>query len=500
MKNKKFDQELKSELENYQSSADPAAIWAAIGSEVDQINEVEEEENKRPMVWIFGLLSIGFLMILAISWNINTNELESPLTDDLNNKTQTAKPVDSKTQSLLATYNSQISNLAKVANKKNETIDSQKSVANSSFPNSKKTKLALVSENNKKSSFLTSRIQNKNTNLNPWTPINQKQSIALQNFSTKKEKSKISEKINNSNHQENNQRWSATKQNPKKQILIPILILENDQLINDPTNELARIIVPEIVPTPSFADRRRRRTPAWNLGLEIQGGASLTNRKLTLVDNEDVAYLNLREATESALETIQIGGKVELQHRTGFSISTGIQWSRITEKYSIEEKIIEERLENTLISFSIDMNQDTVNRTYDDILRTRTTTATREGFNRYRLLDIPFLVGYHFKNEKWSLGLETGILANLNLSTKGFVYNENSQLVDLDANQKNVFKANVGLGFYVGATGRVALRDNIQISINPFYRINGGSFTISENLIAQKYSWIGMNVGLRYGF
>ncbi len=442
MKNKKFDQELKTELEGYQSSADPAAIWAAIGSEVDQINEAVEEENKKPMVWIFSLLSIGLLMVLAIGWNINASESKRPLVNDFDNKIKIEESIES----------------------------------------------------NNKTSLAISNAQNQNVSVNERTLISD------QDFYTKKEVSNIYKKINQADPKENERFFLKKKQIAKKQFFIPIAILENKQLVNDPSNPLASIVAPEIIPTPSFADRRRRRTPAWNLGLEIQGGASLTNRKLSLVGNENSAYLSLREATESALETIQIGGKIELQHRTGFSISTGIQWSRITEKYSIEEKTMEDRLENTLVSYSLDMNQDTVNRTYDDIVRTSTTTTTREGYNRYRLLDIPLLFGYHFKNENWSIGLETGILANLNLSTKGFVYDENSQLIDLSTDQKTVFKASAGMGFYLGATGRVALTDNIQVSINPFYRINGGSFSITENPIAQKYSWIGLNIGLRYGF
>ena len=431
-------------------------------------------------------------MMLVVGWNINANDSERLLVNDFDHKIQVEKPVESNNKNSLTISTSQNLNISK-----KENLDALKSVPVLSISNNQKTKStqSLAAETRTKSISVPASIQNQNISVYERTPISN------QDFYTKKEVSNIYKKINQAELKDDKEFFLEKKQIAKKQFFIPIAILENRELINDASNPLAAIVAPEIIPTPSFADRRRRRrTPAWSLGAEVQGGASLTNRKFSLVRNESSTYLNLREATESVLETIQIGGKLELQHRTGFSISTGIQWSRITEKYSIEEKNIEERLENTLVSYSIDMNQDTVNRTYDDILRTRTTTTTREGFNRYRLLDIPLLVGYHFKNENWSIGLETGILANLNLSTKGFVYDESSQLIDLSTNQKNVFKASVGMGFYFGATGRVALSENIQVSINPFYRMNGGSFSITENPIAQKYSWIGMNVGLRYGF
>lgn len=416
MKNKKFDQELKSELEHYDSSADPAAIWAAIESEVDQINEEAEEENKWPLAWIFSLLSIGLLMVLAIAWTLHTDQLEPSLVGNLNNEIQTIDSAEPREQSSLPIHNSKDFNITE---KKNNNIVLPKSVSISPISNFEKSKLALVVEKNEKPTLFMPPIQPQSSTSNQSGQINnENKSTFEQSLTSLKSALNISKKSNNIFLKESQSLPLEKEQTLKKYFLTPMVLITNDRQIDYPSIDLERIITPAIVTIPSLADRRRRRSmPPWSIGLELQGGAALTNRKLSLSNGGNSDYLNLRETTESALETVQTGLKIELQHRTGFSFSTGIQWSRITERYTIEEKTIEEKLENTLISYSINMNQDTVNRTYNDIPRTTTTTTTREGFNRYELLDIPLLVGYHFKKRKLVPGIR-----NWNTSQPKFIY------------------------------------------------------------------------------
>ncbi len=488
MKNKKFDQGLKSELEHYQSSADPNAIWAAIESEVEQINEEVEQKNRRPFVWIFSLLFIGLVTGTLLIGKWKTATTEPSVTNLVNQTTHTDLP------------NISISNLAE-----NKTSTSKATAfSTEKIETPKNINLEKNIKASKKINTPITLVKNKPTTESLDVDLSQNLVIKkLNNNSPKKvddghsdfvKPSKATvvliDQIFSTEIKSNANITSKSLQTLSDKII----------LLDLPFADLSQITPPEIVEILSLAERRRRRTPAWNLGLEIQGGAAFTNRTLSLNNSENQTYLNRRAATESVLETVQLGASVEFQHRSGFSIRTGMQWSRIAEKYQIEETTTVANIENTLVSYSLNMNQDTVNRTYDDIVRTSTITTTREGFNRYRLLDIPLLLGYHLKNENWSVGLETGILTNLSLSTKGYIYDENNELIDLATSQASFYKSSVGIGFYVGVTGRVALTDNTQITISPFYRKNAGSFTLSEGLLAQKYGWLGLNLGMRYGF
>jgi len=490
MKNKKFDQELKSELEKYQSSADPNSIWAAIESEVALVNEASEKEDRKPLIWIFSFLLVGVLAgtIMLKPWNfVGAETSVMPLANtELN--AQIPKPV---------TKNIEISFIS-------EKPETEVNTTTETLPSIQK-KVAISIFNNKKSPSKLTNLETQFTaSSNPAAiPAKKMKVTSLDNaFYFKQAIKETVDVLTFSNSEKETSSTLSIKEEDISNNAGTMLSPLSNQLIQIqiPYSGISKMLSPPLLPVPSFADRRRRRTPAWSVGLEIQGGAALTNRNLSLKNIENQTWLDLREATESTLETVQIGGLIDLQHRSGFAISTGIQWSRIAEKYTIEEITTTQNLENALISYSIDMNQDTVNRTYDDILRTSTTTTAREGFNNYRLLDIPLLIGYHIKNETWSLGFQTGILTNLSLSTKGYIYDENNLLVDINANQKNIYKSSIGIGFYVGLTGRVALNDNLQITASPFYQKNAGSFTLSEGPITQKYSWLGLNIGLRYGF
>jgi len=487
MKNKKFDQELKSEVENFHSSADPTAIWAAIETEVEQINEEAEEKERKPLVWIFNFLLVGILAgtIILELWDFVGAETAIIPLSNTEVDVRMPKPVTKYIETSL--------NPDKPKTETNTTTETLRA------PQKKEAKII---HQHKKSPSGKMDLETQFTisvipDSAPMTNLEVKNSADELYFNQLNEETV--DILTFTNSEKAVSQSALIKQKDISDNATTYLLALTNQMtqLSDPSTDISKMMPPPLSPIFSSTERRRRRTPPWSIGFEIQTGVALTNRDLSLRHAESQSWLDLREATESTLETVQIGGLIELQHRSGFAISTGIQWSRIAEKYTVDEITTTENLENTLISFSIDMNQDTVNEMYSDIIRTSTTTTTREGFNNYRLLDIPLLFGYHIKNETWSLGFQTGILTNLNLSTKGFIYDENSQLIDLAANQQATYKSSIGIGFYAGLTGSVALTDNLQITASPFYRKNTGSFTLSDGSISQKYSWLGMNVGFR---
>ncbi|MEM6967219.1 MAG: hypothetical protein AAF573_20825, partial [Bacteroidota bacterium] len=133
--------------------------------------------------------------------------------------------------------------------------------------------------------------------------------------------------------------------------------------------------------------------------------------------------------------------------------------------------------------------------------QTTTSSFNKRIYNTYSLLDIPILVGYEtYIGDKWKIGIEGGVLANLSLQTEGTIPDMELNDINLEDNQDQYFKSNVGLSYQVGLSVSRRFWENVELSIAPTVRWLPTDFSVSQNPIGQKYTMFGMHAGIRYFF
>ena len=506
MKDKQFEKKLKEDLQQYISKVNVQDIWSSIESEVDTINE-RGGKKRKTIVWLLALAIIGLLGGVGL-WKTSSSDgiLLGKKTDasGMKKNVENISPVivevlstelgnENKTnvgKNKLKIQGRKRSDDASNANKKWSNRSSQKSIAShlkstppfSSTIHLQKNKAKKLKNSTPKSNSIST----KNTPFDFFIK-KQKKTIA---FKESPSVGSVETKI-----QQNNA--SSLLMDGNIKLLPPSLFFVKNKMRSLPLFTFEK--VEEDTPK-KRRKRRRQRKPMLQFGVGIHSGVSWTNRSLENKNGELTSYLIMRNETEKSLETIHLGLSVDLVHRSGIEISTGFQFSRIAETFEFRGTLIKnDTIDNGLYGFLINPNGDTIP-VFGQIINSQEISTSKKFYNKYRLLEIPLLVGYHWQNKKWSLGFQTGILANLQLKTSGRVFDKNNLVLNLKDNQTVIFKSKVGMSYYFGGTIRYAITKHLQITTSPFFRVFPKSFTVVDYGLEQKYKMAGMNMGLRIGF
>ncbi len=242
-------------------------------------------------------------------------------------------------------------------------------------------------------------------------------------------------------------------------------------------------------------------TNAINWAVGIYGGIAATSQ--TLKDREldtlSASLLNLRINTERTLETVQFGINGTAKLFDKLEITTGIQYSRMTELFtyiSSDSGVPTDSIYDIAYYFK-DLDDNLVP-IYGQVPQTETIVTDKKIYNYYHMIDIPFLVGYQHNFGKFSAGFQTGIMANVQLKTKGQILDGDHDFLDIKENQSDVFQSSLGIGYQVAIPLRYQLTDHLDISLTPYWRKLGQSLTLDTYTIEEKYSFLGGNLGLRW--
>ncbi|MEM9820566.1 MAG: hypothetical protein AAF985_05820 [Bacteroidota bacterium] len=256
------------------------------------------------------------------------------------------------------------------------------------------------------------------------------------------------------------------------------------------------------LPDSEFAEAaaRKNKRNRNRFFVSASGGLSFINRSLVNKNNLSSVLLQNRAQSERPLEAMQYGLSFGLQHRSGLRFSLGIQHTSIAERFEFTETRTAMDLIEGVLTLRINTLGDTIP-IMGMLPRTTTTTTQIEVYNTYQLIDIPLSIAYyHAFNEKWVLGLEAMIAANLSLKTAGSIVDENELELDIKSNQSTLFRSRVGLNYQFGLAVERMLSDKLALSVAPFIRIFPKDFSVSTYAIAQKYTLLGGRLGLMYRF
>jgi len=238
-----------------------------------------------------------------------------------------------------------------------------------------------------------------------------------------------------------------------------------------------------------------------NFAISANTGISFINRGLAsnIEGEASPEVLRLRRASETLLEAIHYGLRGKLTHRSGFSFSTGGQYTVLSERYDNNNLIVENDSIEGIVKRVIQLDGDTVDM-IGLLPRTTTYDYEKQIYNRYKMIDVPFIIGYEGGMKDWSVGIQAGVFVNLALKTSGQVRKSANEDINIGDNQADIFKSKVGLSYYGGIYIRRALSPNLDITIAPHGRFFIQDFNVETYDLKQKYALIGLQAGLSYRF
>ena len=232
------------------------------------------------------------------------------------------------------------------------------------------------------------------------------------------------------------------------------------------------------------------------IGFRAGIGSSITN--LSANENGSDEFLrNLRNESETNLETIDLGIDILLKHKSGVYISTGLDYVRATRKlnYNFEES----KVDTILGIASISVNPITMDSTFNEGLVARTTINFRnkETYNNLHMINIPIQLGASINYERWSFGIQGGALFNIVLNHKGEIFETEDTFYHLKTDSNNWFKDNLGMSFQGAVLIGYNFTDKFQILGGPSFR-SKLKINSKSNPVQQTQNGIGVQLAARY--
>lgn len=466
MKNRDFDKKLKRGLQEYESELDVDSFWASIESDVDEINKDEKKRRVLPFLLFFLLVGISVSILLSVDF-VGKNDKTS--TSDLSKEIVELNLVNN---SQTETKNQNQSNFLK-----NKAIETKTILSNFG----KKDDL-VESKNLSKSSFFSKNNSGTRNTFSENEGL--KLGSILEDFEIVDEEFSDENEVDKSENKEVYNPVANSFANISRQFFL----LENSYSILSLNGVEKHVIY------------KNKKVDSSKFKIEIQSGFHFVSRLLQNENFDNQELFDLRRNTESMRGAFNFSVLGSWKPKPYLSISTGLSFTQINEQFKFQGEIIQkDSIENDIIAFQINVNEDSV-AIYGDQVFDRKISHNKLYYNKFRMIDVPILIGFEKRMKDFSIGGRAGIFINLKLKTSGLVFQTPKTFANLDTNQDEVFKSNIGLSYYFGGTLKYHLKNKLAISAQPNFRIFPKSISNNNTFTNQKYILIGLNVGLEYGF
>ncbi|MFK7808330.1 MAG: hypothetical protein AB8F74_11060, partial [Saprospiraceae bacterium] len=234
--------------------------------------------------------------------------------------------------------------------------------------------------------------------------------------------------------------------------------------------------------------------------LGAYGGYGLAAHHLSSNASEDAGYLSLREKTETAEQILTAGLNLQYQFKKGLYLKTGLGYQQITERFDFT-KVTQSDIDVLQTPTTVYKRSDgTIDTTLGTVTVQKINIQDRKIYNRYRMIDLPLLVGYQqATTNRLSWFAEAGVLVNLAFLPDGEIIDEDGETI-IDLAKSDDFRNAAGLTVSgaVGLSYRITKRISLQIS--PRLRYGLGSVTNGNSPLSQQF-WSGaLETGMRYQF
>ncbi len=231
----------------------------------------------------------------------------------------------------------------------------------------------------------------------------------------------------------------------------------------------------------------------WGIYVDLMVSPDLAFSDLEARNANFEDYAKSRRETESFVFAYSGGVRLSLEAANGLAFRTGINYSQVNEKFTYFNGT--ERRE---ITEPVRDNQGNIIG-YDTIV----TVGERYKVSRntYRMLDIPFIVGYEMDMGKFGLSVNGGAYLNLLFRQSGdFLSPETLTPTPLnpeDPNSVSVFKRQAGVGYYGSVALTYATKSGLELLIEPHFKMFPNSVTQDQFAVQQRHMNAGIFMGIR---
>lgn len=507
----KLSKFIKDKVQGHETPMDIDDFWQGI-----QDQQEEKEEPKRRVFWWFffgGLFLIGTLLAGVVLYNGVENQDESPIQNTKQKEAMTIadEKIDSMKEAEITAPATQEKNAEILSNLTPESPDNQAvassenntqlkgennainavSEAKINLPHT--AKIIEKSESKPKINTLNSKLANANNQSraliiedtlqsdsskralsldleNQWKQLN-KNDASLVDKTTEKVATSAANQSDNLTMPPLPKRWSVLR-------LKDLKIKSQNQILPDSS----------VLYTP---DDSSKKLAAWSIGVHFCYGFS----RRTLNGTSD--YVNTRNQLETPEQVISAGLDLQYQFKSGLYLKSGLNYEQINERFDL----------NRTTEFEDFFNEDATNVIYrrsngtTDIELGTTSTQRkiqlRKVYNRYRMIDLPLIVGYTSNTEKkWNWFAEGGILINLAFLPRGqIVGTDNDSFIDLE--KEDILKSTTGVSLTLGVGVSYQLSNDFSVWVSPRFRHALTSMTKETYQLEQSFTRGGLQIGIR---
>jgi hypothetical protein len=485
MSNQLFDQFLKEKLDDYDSGA-PMHVW-------ERIRE-KEKDDKKVFFWWKSALLIGFVLLSVsaigyFAWNAGSKKIITATNENTN--TTVNENTKSENETIAQTNSSSNSS----AQENSDTNNGVRTIAEVKESKTQKeiSETADMGLKNDQPTKISTPISTGKKDL---------QKASKQNISVGKDRSATGSGAQHS---------SATSTN-KATISQPIQnnTTGNYYSISLVGNELQRNYLPFGVKPGTIAQNNQKPTCPTINGprrndwyLEVYGSPDYTMRSFSNSSPVFNNYISYRKENEDSRNGFSAGVRIAKNLGEKTVLKTGINYSQINERLQLVTQ--NEKQITQIVTIR------TIIRGIGDTLFIRDTsyfeqsgTRYRTTYNRYRFIDIPVLFSYEFGNpDIVSFAINAGPVINVTSFYRGEVLDTLLRPVKISTNTGvgvNNWRNNIGLGVIASFSVYKRINSNMQIFAEPYFRYNFKPVSQNINLVNQRYSISGMQLGIRYKF
>jgi hypothetical protein len=228
----------------------------------------------------------------------------------------------------------------------------------------------------------------------------------------------------------------------------------------------------------------------WGLNwyAEVVGSPEYVFRSLSPRAKEFADYAEARSEMEEIRGGFSAGLRLSAVTDFGLSLRTGLQYSQINEVLNFRDpddvRII---VTNVYDGSGNIIGSDTI---YE------AGTHIRITYNRYRMVDLPVMLGYEFQFPRFSMTVHGGAIFNMAFAKKGDILSPEGDPVGI--NSSEAFRDRMGLSLAGGIGFNYRLRPDLQFVLEPQFRVVLDPVTRSDYPLRQEYFLTGINLGLRY--
>jgi hypothetical protein len=229
------------------------------------------------------------------------------------------------------------------------------------------------------------------------------------------------------------------------------------------------------------------------------GGIPLLSNRLNTNQNIDYQqFLQSWNESESAVSTFSAGLLVGLESQWGVSISTGIEYQQIQNRFNQEQRILERvTIFDEMAYFFLDSNN---NRVYvaDSVTTTRTYTRRLQTAKTHTLINLPVLLGYHRQNGRFRYGITGGLIFHLQNEFKGKALDASGQIIDASTESPfNIYRKNLNLSVVGGIDAGYMIQEGLELYLSPRFRFQGDSWLQADHPLISRIQLVGLQAGLR---